>query len=256
MPNVNTSPCDSCNGRCCHYGVVPVTGYDAWAIASAQHLSMEQFLVFLPEEERTAGFRLDQTETTYTLALNKRPSRRKHKPCIFLFSLPGGHDRCMVYPHRPLVCQTFPAFLHHGSVAIRGEDTVCPKGIWNVAAMDLPEWRLCLLRMEMESAIYHLIVSQWNECVEKGPSDAPYSVIQYFSYLMNAYNRLDRLRNSIPEEEMATIVCRWGRQATAPKGSSSQEVGRDEDEMPWQRFLTRVQEELAEFATMLPIEAA
>jgi len=234
-----------------------VTGCDGWVIASAQHLSMEQFLVFMPEEERTAaGFRLDRTETTYALALNKRPSRRKNKPCIFLFSLSGGYDRCMVYPHRPLVCQTFPASLHHGSVAIR-EDTVCPKGIWNVAAMDLPEWRLCLLRMEMESAIYHLIVSQWNECVEKGPSDASYSIIQYFSYLMNAYNRLERLRNSIPEEEMAAIVRRWGQQAVAPpKGSPSKEVGRDEDEMPWQRFLTRVQEELAEFATMLPKEAA
>jgi Fe-S-cluster containining protein len=219
-----------------------VTGYDAWVIASKLHLSMEQFLVFVPEQAKTAtGFQLDRTETTYIIALNKQPSPRK-KPCIFLLTLPNGYDRCSIYPHRPLICQTFPTLLRHGSVAIR-EDLICPKGAWNVASMDLPTWRLSLLRMEMESAVYRLVVCRWNECVEKEPADASYSIFQYFAYLMNAYSRLEMLRRDIPEEEITLIIRTWGQAAT------------EEGQRPWQGFLVRAQEALAEFANALAVSA-
>jgi Fe-S-cluster containining protein len=243
MPGIGISPCEGCNGRCCYHYFVPVTGYDAWIIASNLHLSMERFLVFLPEPERTAaGFQLDQTGTTHILALNKQPTARKKKPCIFLLTLPGGYARCSIYPHRPLVCQTFPAMLHRGAVTIR-EDRVCRDGAWNIAAMDLPTWRLRCLRLEMETAVYRLVVQQWNECVATGRPDATNSIFQYFAYLMNVYSRLEKLRRGIPEAEMALIVRTWGQRA----GSA------DDGGTRWEGFLTSAQAVLAEFADALAI---
>jgi Fe-S-cluster containining protein len=247
------SACEGCNGRCCYHYIVPVTGYDAYTIASAQNLSMEQFLTYVPEEKATAwGFCLDQTKTTYSLVLNKQRSRRKKKPCIFLISLPGGYGRCGIYPHRPLVCQTYPAVLHNGSVDIR-EDVACPKDSWNIAAMDLPTWRLSLLRMEMEYAIYHLIVSQWNERVKNGPAGGSYSILQYFAYLMNVYYRLEQLKHSISSEEMSLITRTWGQR---PPDASIQDAAgyeADQNQTSWERFLDQVQQVIAGFAHTLSV---
>ncbi len=236
----NFSGCESCNGRCCHHYLVPVTGYDAWFIASELHLSMEQFLILSLEQERApTGFQLDRTGATYILTLNTQQSTQDQKPCIFLLTLPYEYSRCSIYSHRPLVCQTFPAMLHHGSVDIR-EDVVCPKGAWNLATMNLPAWRLNLLRMEMETAIYRLVVRQWNECVEEASLDISYSPLQYFAYLMNAYSRLETLRHSKSKDEMAVILRTWGQQIAA-----------EEAQKPWLDFLDHVQETLTEFSGAL-----
>ena len=232
----------SCNGRCCHHYFVPVTGYDAWVIASELHLSMEQFLIFSPEKERgPTGFKLDRTGTTYILALNTQPAPQEKKPCIFLLTLPGGYGRCSIYSQRPLVCQTFPAVLLHGSVDIR-EDVICPDGTWNVASMNLPAWRLSLLRTEMESAVYCLVVGQWNECIESGAVDASYSILQYFAYVMNVYSKLDALRRDITKEEMALVIRTWGQEAVAEASPK-----------PGLGFLERVEDTLTQFAKALAV---
>jgi Fe-S-cluster containining protein len=239
------SPCSGCNARCCYDYVVPVTGGDAYRISRGTGLAFEQFLVALPEAEATAhGFRLSEPATTYTLLLNKQPSRRKSKACVFLMELGEGCGRCGIYAFRPLVCQTFPAVLHHGSVDLR-PDRACPQGVWNVAAMHLPAWRSELLRMHMESALYAMVVERWNGIVDALPEGQSRRLALYFSFVMQTYSRIAAVEGSVPAGEMERILLRWGQ----GEPTAGAEGGDD-----WRRFLARVESEVATLSSR--IEAA
>ena len=59
VPRGNVSGCQSCRGQCCRMYTVPLTGHDAFVIATELQLSLEQFAHLLPEPEPTAtGVRL------------------------------------------------------------------------------------------------------------------------------------------------------------------------------------------------------
>ncbi len=231
MPGGRFAGCANCNGRCCYDYLVPITGYDAYVIASRSLLSMEQFVVVLPEETATPlGFVLDGSEQTYSLVLDKqRRSRAKRKPCVFLLTLPNGQGRCGIYSFRPLVCQTYPAMLHRGGVTVR-DDVMCTKGSWNIAAMDLPEWRLSLLRGEMETAIYRTVVTHWNEGVRHGKVDKRHSPFEYFGYVMNAYSRIEAVRHT-HAKMMPDVVRQWGS-SVSPRPD-------------WRRFLSAVDDTMS-----------
>jgi Fe-S-cluster containining protein len=203
--------CEGCNGSCCCYYIVPVTGYDAYVIAQTQLLSMDNFLMYIREEEPTsAGFVLDRTRQTHSLVLSKQYADEQRSPCIFLMHFPDGTQRCGVYAYRPLVCQAYPATLRNGSVDIR-EDAVCPAGSWNIAALHLPQWRERLMRMELETAVYRLVVSRWNAIVRDSRSEREYTILDYFAYLMNVYYRIQRLWAQLSIDTQRQIVGTLGR---------------------------------------------
>ena len=153
-------------------------------------------------------------------------------------TLADGQGRCGIYPHRPLVCRTYPARLHHGSVDVR-DDAMCPPGAWNISGMDLPAWRMSLLRMELEWALYARVVERWNAFVASGPAAAAYALPVYCGYLMNVYARLEAARGEPAEAE--ALLRRCGAPAEAG------------EEALWQRFLTRAEDAIA---ATLPVPAA
>jgi hypothetical protein len=107
--------------------------------------------------------------------------------------------------------------------------------------------------MEMEYAIYRLVVSQWNERVKNGPADISYSISQYFDYLMNVYYRLEQLRHSISSEEMSSIVRTWDQRS--PLASVQDTAGHKADQNQTSRepFLDQVQQVIAGFANTLSV---
>jgi Fe-S-cluster containining protein len=211
------SPCDRCDGRCCHAYLVRVTGYDAWVISSALGLPMEEFLSYLPDPEGGgAGFMLDRSGATYGLALRQRPGERE-RACFFLRTLPDGRGRCSVYPHRPLVCRAFPALLDGQRAALR-EELVCPPGSWEASAMALPPWRRQLLALDLERTIHRLVVSRWNERVRDGPADAVWPIREYFAFLADAYGRIAPLRGEGRRQATASPPS-WGRRGAPAAGS-------------------------------------
>jgi len=256
MPCSTAGPCPRCDGRCCYHYAVPVMGYDAYTIASALNIGMEQFLVFWPERKSTnEGFKLQRAGCTFTLGLNKGHSRRKQKPCIFLVKLRGGTGRCGIHSVRPQVCQVFPAQLRAGKVVWREEGLVCPKRAWSTENVDLAPWRLSLLRMELERAIQRAVVRRWNSLVDCGPEEG-YSIEQYFAYLMKAYKRLEGVRQEVTGQQMAAMIELQCEIAPAPRGSAMPTRPRSNDRArgTWRRFMSQVREQLRS-PVLVPVSA-
>jgi Fe-S-cluster containining protein len=122
-------PCATC-GACCRSYLVPVCGYDVWLISRRLHLDPARFVVAWQEEEPSVdGFRTEPDGPLYSLVLDKRRWSRGGSACVFLLRLPGGHDRCGIYEHRPVSCRAYPMVLLRGAVAL-GDDPLCPPGAW------------------------------------------------------------------------------------------------------------------------------
>jgi hypothetical protein len=115
-----------------------------------------------------------------------------------------------VYADRPLVCSTFPAYFHRGSVDIR-TDVLCPPGSWRLGTMDLPDWRHDLLRMEMEQSLHRVVVAHWNEHVVRDVAGAA-DEDAFFDFLLAAYDGIDALRRDVEPDAYRRLVHHWGRQ--------------------------------------------
>ena len=151
-----SSPCATCTRQCCHHYTVTVTGYDAWVIARGLGMAPEQFLVIVEQREpNERGFLLDQSGSSFDIALDKAPATQPEKPCLFWFGLPSGVGRCGIYALRPYVCQTYPAFLVKGAVT-RREDVLCPTPAWRDGVLQEPRWRDRLLEMQVAVSYTHL----------------------------------------------------------------------------------------------------
>ena len=152
---------------------VPLTGHDAFVIARELRLSLEQFAHLLPEPEPTAtGVRLAPDAHPASLSLRRATDEPAPHRCVFLVTLDAGFERCGIHPQRPYVCRTYPARFRHGSVAIR-DDALCPPDAWNISGLDLPAWRLTMLRQELEWTVYAYVVSRWNEAVGRAGRARP-----------------------------------------------------------------------------------
>src|SRR5439155_20925086 len=113
--------------------LVPLTGHDMWRLSRALQLDPARFVVAWQEEEPAiGGFRLEPGGPAYSPVLEKRSWSRDGAACVFLLRLPGGHDRCGVYEHRPAACRAYPMLLERGVVALR-DDPLCPPGAWSAA---------------------------------------------------------------------------------------------------------------------------
>ncbi len=187
--------CLACEGRCCSVYIVPLTGFDVWRIVQAQRLAPELFIQREPEDYPTpAGFLLRPGGPTFAIALRHQYDRRNERPCIFLLQLREGIQRCGIYAHRPLACQTYPMQLQLAGVVPRA-DMLCPAGSWMGIGERPDEWRERLVQQDSEWERYALVVQAWNTAVRTRPADAGYVLDQYLAYLLAAYDTLNALTN-------------------------------------------------------------
>jgi Fe-S-cluster containining protein len=239
-----SNPCATCTYKCCHHYTVTVTGYDAWLIANGMGLAPEQFLVALRQPTpNPRGFALDNSGQTFDIALDKAPADTPERPCVFLIELPGGGGRCGIYPLRPYVCQTYPAYLLDGAVA-RREDVLCPTEAWRDGALRAPIWRERLARMQVEFDIYALAVARWNYHVRQTPQPGQISLMGYFAYLLHFYDRLQPARDGLGPAGWQAMAAAWtaccraeGSPLTAPRASMA----------PWAAGVAAIHEVAAGF---------
>ncbi|MBF6611847.1 MAG: YkgJ family cysteine cluster protein [Chloroflexi bacterium] len=234
MSSVRTNPCATC-GICCHSYVVPVTGYDVWLISTNQRLAPEDFLIAFPlPSPEVDGFKLESDKPTYGLALDKAGPFRKDGPCVFLMRLGDKHERCGIYNDRPSVCRAYPMAMW-GATLFQREDVLCPDGSWPPEEPRRPQWRDALQRFMMHHDIYCEVVARWNARFATLPDGARLTLRDYFTFLMNVYDRLARLNNELGEDQVAAIQASWP--SMPRQGVQADSVQIRPGELPWLDYL-------------------
>lgn len=242
------NPCATC-GRCCRSYVVPICGYDAWLISTRQHLAPEDFLVVYPQKRPGwDGFQLEPDGPRHSLALDKQGPFRPKQPCVFLIELGGGHARCGIYFHRPVVCQTYPMEVWDGVVVERA-DALCPPGSWPAAMVAQPAWRAAQQRLRMHYDLYYEVVARWNARVADAAPGTSFGVPEYFSYLLNVYDRLARLTVEVGATALATIEATW---AVLPERTGPGPLRVSTAEHPWLDYLSRARDLIDAFYPAIP----
>jgi Fe-S-cluster containining protein len=247
------NPCATC-GACCRSYVVPVCGHDVWSISTRQRLGPEQFLISYPQREPGPdGFRLVRDGPTYGLALDKQGPLRAEGPCVFLLRLGGGHDRCGIYAERPVVCRSYPMSSWRDAVVQR-DDTLCPPASWSAEDVALPTWREALQRQRMRFDVYHEVVARWNARIAEARASAPRTLREYCSYLLNVYDRLDRIEGELGAATMARVEAGWRsfpdpvlRASAVPVHDDSVDHDAIDDDFVWIRYFERAREIVDEF---------
>ena len=215
-----SDPCATCS-RCCRSYIVSVCGYDIWQIYTRERLSPEHFLVACPQDEpRRDGFLLEATGPTFGLMLDKQGPLRAKRPCVFLLRLAGGFDRCGIYSHRPVVCQAYPMALLRGETVQR-DNVLCPPDSWPPDQVRRPAWRAALQRQRMHFDIYRQVVLRWNARVAAHPAHV-FRLAEYFSYVLNVYDRLAGLDSELEPDELSRVQDSWG---ALPGSAVLQEAG-------------------------------
>jgi hypothetical protein len=172
------------------------------------HLPLESFLIYFPVmEQNDRGFLLEPGERRYEIALDKVGHYQKGNPCVFWVELASGGGRCGIYAHRPMVCQTYPAYQHQELVVLRG-DVLCPEGAWNLVGMDLPVFRRRLSRFRVAQDIYAYLVAGWNSAVQRG--GRTFSIREYYTALMNVYESMDRWMEGVSPDARGELFRKWG----------------------------------------------
>jgi len=208
---MTANPCATCVIGCCHRHTVNVGGYDAWVIACGLQLTPDLFLRAVPlEGPGPRGFLLDPSGPSYQLALTKRPTDAEHEPCLFLVELPDGTGRCGIYPLRPLVCQTYPAYTRNGLVG-RRDDVLCPDDAWRDGTLDQPVWYERLAYQHVEHDIYELVVARWNYRVLYGGRGTAYNLSDFLDYLVAIYERMEPVRAAVLAAEWPVLCADWER---------------------------------------------
>lgn len=206
--------CLSCEGRCCTEYIVPLNGDDLWRIVQAQRLAPNLFVQREPEDRPTStGFLLQPNGSTYTIALRHQYDRRNERPCIFLMHLRDGVQRCGIYAHRPIACQTYPMELHPHGVIPR-QDMLCLRGSWAGVTANPGQWRERLIRQDAEWDRYAGVVQPWNTAVRLRPADRGCVFDHYLGYLVAAYDLLTMLDKQTPDAgrldaELAELAVAW-----------------------------------------------
>jgi Fe-S-cluster containining protein len=215
---------------------VPLCGRDVWLISRRLHLDPERFVVAWQEEEPSVdGFRIESDGPPYSLVLDKRGWSRDGSPCVFLLRLPGGHDRCGIYPHRPVSCRAYPMVLLRDAVALR-DDPLCPPGAWPTDEPVRPAWREALQDAHMQFDVYRAVVDRWNARV-RAAAPARFELADFYGFLLAAYDALAALDGEIGEAGLTRLRDGW--RAPLGPGDAVGPAARVEAP-PWQRHLERV----------------
>lgn len=193
------SSCATCSGSpCCAYYTIELTGRDIHRIHARCRLPLSAFLrYYVQRQENACGFRLSPGGPKHDLGLQQRRQADPDglHPCVFILELPGGHRRCGLYEHRPLVCRAYPAILRQGVVSFRRELPVCsPPGAYDISRVDvLCFWRAAL-ELAVEKSIWAALVERWNAMVEQAPPGSSLSALQLAQAALEFYGRLEPLR--------------------------------------------------------------
>lgn len=209
------SPCAACGRPCCANYTVSIVGVDAWIIGKRLFLPLDAFLITFPASpQNDSGFMLEPGGQRYEIALDKVGQYQKGNPCVFWMALHEGYGRCGIYPYRPLVCQTYPAY-HQGEVVALRDDVFCPARSWNLMGMDVSLFRKRLYRFRMQRDLYAFAVHAWNRAIEQ--SGRARGLDQYYAFLMNLYERVHEASTALAAEQLKQIGDHWGaRGANAP----------------------------------------
>ena len=186
-----TSPCATCHEGCCREYLVTVTGLDVYRIARGLGLAPAQFTVAVPiVNPSVAGFRLGPTDARFQLALDKRRDPPREGWCVFWLPFGDGAGRCGIYPHRPQVCQTYPATMIDGEVA-RRDDVLCPAGSWGPGSALMGEaWRRRAERQFAEFELDGIVNRRWNELAAIPEAEAV-ALDAYAAWMLGVYAELD-----------------------------------------------------------------
>jgi Fe-S-cluster containining protein len=243
--SVSPHPCATC-GVCCRSYIVPVTGQDVWRISRHQRLAPDAFLVAIRQaEERSDGFRLEPGGPTHSLMLDKQGRLKLEQSCVFLLHLAGGHDRCGIYEHRPVVCQAYPMVLAPRGVTLR-ERPLCPPDSWPEAELGKRSWRRAVLRVTMQFDLYAEVTARWNARVDAARPGRQFALGEYYSYLINVYERVAALDRELGEEALARVELTWGYVPDADRRDLRLA------DLAWPRYLGRFRDVVDAFYPELP----
>jgi Fe-S-cluster containining protein len=184
------SPCATCREGCCREYLVTVTGLDVYRIARGLGLATAQFTVAVPiVKPGVEGFRLGPADDRFQLALDKQREPPHDGWCVFWMPFGESSGRCGIYPHRPQVCQTYPATMVDGEVA-RRDDVLCPAGSWGPGSALMGEaWRRRAERQFAEYELDAIVNHRWNaEAIPEGQAAA---LDAYATWMLGVYAALD-----------------------------------------------------------------
>lgn len=237
-----SGPCASCRKACCANYTVSINGYDAWVIGKGLHLPLESFAIYFPvAEQNDSGFILEPGGSRYEIALDKMGQYRKGNFCVFWVELSNGGGRCGIYPYRPMVCQTYPAYQQQEMVVLR-DDVLCPEGVWNLVGMDLPVFRQRLSRFRMDQGIYTCIVSQWNDAVER--AGRTFTIREYYTAIMNVYESINRWAEGISREALDDLSRKWGEMPEASPNPLFADTASADDDEQWHSSIAALREQI------------
>jgi Fe-S-cluster containining protein len=196
---------------------VPLCGRDVWRISREVHLAPERFVVAWREEDDGPDrFRLEPDGPRYTLVLGRRGWSAERSACLFLLTLPGGHDRCGIYADRPVVCHAYPFVSKGPGLAFRAR-ALCPDGAWSEGSLLERRRRRDVNRAEMQYDIYGEVVARWNARVEAAGPGREFGMTEYYSYLINVYEGLAGVDAALGPGELDRVVMSW-RSLPRPEG--------------------------------------
>jgi len=257
MIQASQSGC-ACTGRCCRSAVVNVCGYDVWRLASTQRLRPEQFTVVFPHETLACdSFLLGVDLPPFGLALDKRGRGRQgqfraNSPCIFLIGLQDGSERCGMYADRPLACQAYPMSIWGGEVYQR-RDVLCPANSWRLDAAQQANWRGMFKRLRMHFDVYADVVARWNARVTAAGPGARFDAREFFGYLMNVYDRLERHSSSVGADAIDLVITSWPELPRAqPDVGIANRLGPSDETSPWLAYLRSAREIIDGFYPDIP----
>lgn len=208
MTTAYRSPCGTC-GACCRAYLVPLCGHDVWLISQRESMNPVEFAYAIPQEPpRSDGFLLSSDAPPYGLVLDKQGRFRLDAACIFLVQLAGGHERCGIYDHRPVVCQAYPMQLAPGGVVVE-KRALCPPDGWSDEELSKRSWRRAVTRTTMQFDLYAEVVARWNARV-RALSGRAFALTDYYSYLINLYARVSDLDLELDETSRARLEITWG----------------------------------------------
>jgi Fe-S-cluster containining protein len=191
-----TSPCETCDARCCRVYSVHLTGDDVSRIGGGLGLPMQEFVAFAPQRAPTEmGFLLEHGGPTHDLVLRTDGDDAPFRACVFLRALPAGGGRCGAYAFRPRACRRFPAMEQGGTAAVR-DGVVCAPGAWD-GSERRRAWRVELERERREIALHAAVVAIWNEQIVADGGAPPRTALELLEHLGDAYRFVARLRTAL-----------------------------------------------------------
>src|SRR5688500_2181186 len=93
-------------------------------------------------------------------------------------------------------------------VVAQRRETLCPPNSWPLAEVTHPRWAVALQGLCMDLDVYGAVVSRWIVRVAAHPGYS-FALPEYFSYLLNVYDRLAALRKTLGAAAMAEVEASW-----------------------------------------------